>query len=174
MKVKRFIEKPDQSKAKVLVKDPRYFWNSGIFCFKASTIIKEIEKFNSELLVKCKLALERSYFDLEFQKLEEETFGKYQNISIDHCVMEKIKLAVVLPLNVGWSDIGSWKSLRDLEEKNVDDNVILGNVVSKLSSKSYLRSESRLIVTLGIKNLIVVETNDAVLIANPEYGQEVK
>ena len=173
-KIKRFIEKPDLKRAKELIKDNRFFWNSGMFCFKASSIVKEMQKFNSELLENCKLALRNSYPDLDFQKLDDKTFSQCQNISIDNAVMEKTKLGIVIPLNVGWSDIGSWKSLRDLEEKNEDNNVILGNVLPKLSKNCYLRSESRLVVTLGLDNLIVVETNDAVLIANPEYGQEVK
>ena len=88
--------------------------------------------------------------------------------------MEKTDLGIVLPLNVGWNDIGSWKSLRDLEKKNYDQNFIVGNVLSKSSKNCYLRSESRLIVGLGIENLIIVETNDAILIANPSYSQEVK
>ncbi len=173
-KIKRFIEKPDLKRAKELIKDNRFFWNSGMFCFKASSIVREMQKFNSELLESCKLALRNSYPDLDFQKLDDKTFSQCQNISIDNAVMEKTKLGIVIPLNVGWSDIGSWKSLRDLEEKNEDNNVILGNVLPKLSKNCYLRSESRLLVTLGIENLIVVETSDAVLIANPAYGQEVK
>jgi len=173
-KIKRFIEKPDLSRAKELIKDHKYFWNSGMFFFKASSIINEIKKYDSKLLENCKLALKNSYTDLDFQKLDDKTFGICQDISIDHAVMEKTKLGIVIPLSVGWSDIGSWKSLRELESKNENQNVILGNVLSKLSSNCYLRSESRLVVALGLKNLIVVETSDAILIANPEYGQEVK
>ncbi len=174
LKINRFIEKPDEKKAQELIQDKRFFWNSGMFCFKASTIVKEFEKYNSNLLVKCKSALEKSFKDLSFQRLEIETFSECEDISIDHALMEKTELGIVLPLDVGWNDIGSWKSLRDLEEKDSDGNVIVGNVLSKSSRNCYLRSESRLIVGLGIENLIVVETNDAVLIANPAYGQEVK
>ena len=173
-KIKRFIEKPDSIRAKELIKDERFFWNSGMFCFKASSIVREIQKYNSELLDNCKLALRNSYADLDFQKLDKKTFSQCKNISIDHAVMEKTKLGVVIPLNVGWSDIGSWNSIRNLEDKNKDNNVILGNIVTKFSRNCYLRSESRLVVALGVENLIVVETNDAVLIANPLYGQEIK
>ena len=122
----------------------------------------------------CKFSFKHSYPDLSFQRLHERNFENCQDISIDHAVMEKTNLGIVLPLNVGWNDIGSWKSLRDLEEKNNDQNVIIGNVISKFSKNCYLRSESRLIVGLGIENLIVVETNDAILIANPSYSQEIK
>ncbi len=173
-KIRRFIEKPDENKAKKLIKDKKFFWNSGIFCFKASSIISEFEKYNPDLLNCGKEALSKSFQDLSFQRLDKKTFCNCQDISIDHALMENTNLGVVLPLNVGWDDIGSWKSLRNLEEKNFDGNVIIGNAISKSSKNCYLRSESRLIVGLGIENLIVVETNDAVLIANPEYGQEVK
>ena len=174
LRIKRFIEKPDEKKAKELIQDKRFFWNSGMFCLKASTIVKEFEKYNPNLLIKCKIALKQSFKDLSFQRLENETFGDCEDISIDHALMEKTELGIVLPLDVGWNDIGSWKSLRDLEEKDENGNVIVGNVLSRSSRNCYLRSESRLIVGLGIENLIVVETNDAVLIANPAYGQEVK
>ncbi len=173
-KIKRFIEKPDEKKAKEFLKDERFFWNSGMFCFKASSIIKELEKYNKELLDNCKLALKNSYPDLSFMRLENNSFNTCQDISIDHAVMEKTENGIVLPLDVGWNDIGSWKSLKDLEEKNSDGNVLVGNAISKFSKNCYLRSESRLIVGLGIENLIVVETNDAILIANPDFGQEVK
>ena len=173
-KIKRFIEKPDEIKAKELIKDKRFLWNSGMFCFKASTILRELKEYNPKLLELCKSSLEKSHKDLSFQRLDTLNFENCENISIDHAVMEKTNLGVVLPLNAGWNDIGSWKSLRDIEKKDSDGNVIVGNVLSKFSKSCYLRSESRLIVGLGIENLIVVETNDAVLIANPSYGQEVK
>lgn len=173
-KILNFIEKPNENKAKELIKDKRFLWNSGMFCFKASSIIKEFEKYNLKLLNNCKLSLKNSYPDLNFQRLDEKAFYKCEDISIDHAVMEKTKLGIVIPLNTGWSDIGSWKSLKELEEKNPDGNIISGNILAKYSKDCYLRSESRLIVGLGIENLIVVETNDAVLIANPRYSQDVK
>lgn len=173
-RIRRFIEKPDKNKAEELIKDKRFFWNSGMFCFKASSIIKEFEKYNPELIKNCKLALRNSYQDLIFQRLDKNYYGNCENISIDHAVMEKTKLGMILPLNVGWNDIGSWNSLRDLEEKNSEENVLIGRTLAKFSRNCYLRSESRLIVGLGIDNLIVIETNDAVLIANPNYSQEVK
>ncbi len=173
-KIRKFIEKPNKNKAIEFFNDKRFFWNSGMFCFKASSILKELKRYNPELLENCKLSFKNSYPDLSFQRLDEKKFENCLDISIDHAVMEKTELGIVLPLNVGWNDIGSWKSLRDLEKKNYDQNVILGNVLSKFSKNCYLRSESRLIVGLGIENLIVVETNDAILIANPSYSQEVK
>ena len=157
-----------------LIQDKRFFWNSGMFCFKASSILKEFEKYNPELIKNCKLALENSSKDLIFQRLKKNYYFNCQNISIDNAVMEKTKIGMILPLNVGWNDIGSWNSLRDLEEKNLDGNVVIGKAIAKSSKNCYLRSESRLIVGIGIENLIIVETNDAVLIANPNYSQEVK
>ena len=173
-KIKRFIEKPNKSKASELIKDKKFFWNSGMFCFKASTIIKEFKKYNCELLENCKLALKNANSDLSFLRLDKNTFRNCEDISIDKAIMEKTSKGRVLALDAGWDDIGSWNSLRNLEKKDNDGNAILGKVLSKNSRNCYLRSESRLIVGLGLEDLIVVETNDAVLIANPSYGQEVK
>ncbi|MBW3042831.1 mannose-1-phosphate guanylyltransferase/mannose-6-phosphate isomerase [Prochlorococcus marinus] len=171
--IKNFIEKPNKAKAEELIKDARYTWNSGMFLFKASTIINELEKFAPEIINYCKISIEKNIVDLDFLRLEEESFKKCPKLSIDIAVMEKTKLGTVLPLNVGWSDIGSWKSLWDISQKNNDGNYINGRVVAEKSKNCYLKSEQRLIVGLGIENLIVVDTNDAILVANREHSQNI-
>tara|TARA_A100001388_G_C28765544_1_gene500504 strand:- start:1167 stop:2603 length:1437 start_codon:yes stop_codon:yes gene_type:complete len=172
--IAEFIEKPNFEKAKILFKNKKYTWNSGIFLFKAKTFLSEIERFCPSLLENCKLSLNKSKFDLDFRRLDKESFYKCDNISVDIAIMEKTKKGVVIPLDAGWSDIGSWKSVWETSEKNLDGNVIRGNVIIKNSKNSYIRSEHRLVVGIGLEDLIVTETNDALLIINKDKSQEVK
>ena len=173
-KIVRFIEKPDLEKAEQLIKDRRFLWNSGIFLFKASSILRELEKFAPKILSSCKESLKDQHYDLDFQRLERKSFELCEKISIDVAVMEKTNLGTVLPLNVGWSDIGNWESLWKYDKKDKNNNVITGKVLTTNSKNSYIRSESKLIVCLGIKNLIVVETNDAILVTDKDLSQDVK
>ncbi len=172
--ISKFIEKPDLDKARKLVSDSRFTWNSGMFLVKASVFLKEIEKYSPQVIKSCKNALKENLLDMDFQRLDKEAFEKCPNISIDFAVMEKTKLGVVFPLNVGWSDVGSWNSIWEVSNKDKDENVILGNVIIRDSNNCYVRSESRLIVGLGIENLLIVETNDAILIADKNRDQDVK
>ncbi len=172
--ISKFIEKPNIEKAKELVSDPRYTWNSGMFLFKASVFIRELENYSPQIVKSCKESLKGNMIDMEFQRLDIEAFRDCPNKSIDVAVMEKTKLGAVLPLNVGWSDIGSWKSIWDVSKKDENGNVHIGNVITKDSKNCYVRSESRLVVALGIENLLVIETNDAILIADKDHDQEVK
>ena len=173
LEIKNFIEKPNKDKAEKLIKDSRYTWNSGMFLFKASSIISELEKFAPEIIKYSKIALEKDVVDLDFLRLDAESFQKCPKISIDIAVMEKTKLGTILPLNAGWSDIGSWKSLWDISPKDNDGNYINGRIVAEKIKNCFLKSEQRLIVGLGIENLIVVDTNDAVLVANREHSQNI-
>ena len=173
LEINKFIEKPHRNLAEQLIKDSRYTWNSGMFLFKASSIIHELEKFSPEIIRYCKIALDKDVVDLDFLRLEPESFKKCPKISLDIAVMEKTKLGTVLPLNAGWSDIGSWKSLWDISQKNNDGNYINGRVIAEKSKNCYLKSEQRLIVGIGIENLIVVDTNDAILVANREQSQNI-
>ncbi len=172
--IKNFVEKPTKSKAKEFVSQKRFLWNSGMFLFKAKTILNEIDKYYPDIKHNCSQSLLKSKKDLSFIRLDSQSFEKCIDISIDVAVMEKTSLATVLPLDAGWSDIGSWKSIWETEEKDNKGNVSMGRVFSNKSENCYLRSESRLVVGLGIKNLIIVETKDAILIANKECDQEVK
>ncbi|AIQ98220.1 mannose-1-phosphate guanylyltransferase/mannose-6-phosphate isomerase [Prochlorococcus sp. MIT 0801] len=173
LEINKFIEKPNKEIAEKLIKDSRYTWNSGMFLFKASSIISELEKFSPEIINYCKIAIEKDVEDLDFLRLETESFKKCPKISLDIAVMEKTNLGTVLPLNVGWSDIGSWKSLWDISQKNKDGNYINGRIIAEQSRNCYLESEQRLIVGIGIEDLIVIDTNDAILIANRDQSQNI-
>ena len=169
-----FIEKPDLKKAKEFLKEKKYTWNSGMFTFKANTFLKELGKNYPEIIEYCTESIIRGNNDLDFVRLDKSTFEKCPNISIDIAVMEKTKIGIVFPLDVGWSDIGNWKSVWENSEKDIYKNVSKGKVILKNSKNSLLRSENRLIVGIGLENLIVVETNDAVLVVNKNHTQEVK
>ncbi len=173
LEINKFIEKPNKDIAEKLIKNSRYTWNSGMFLFKASSIIDELKKFSPEIIHYCKIAIEKDVEDLDFLRLEPESFKKCPKVSLDIAVMEKTKLGTVLPLNVGWSDIGSWKSLWDISQKNDDGNYINGRVIVEKSKNCYFKSEKRLIVGIGIENLIVVDTNDALLVASRDQSQNV-
>ena len=172
--VKSFLEKPNKDKALEFLSQKRFLWNSGMFLFKAKKIIEEIDKFNPNLIEFCKKALDNGKKDLAFLRLEEQNFCKCPNLSIDIAVMEKTKSSVVIPLDVGWSDIGSWRSIWEIEKKDESNNVSIGQAIIQDGKNCYIRSSNRLVVGLGIKNLIIIETDDAVLIADNEKDQEVK
>ena len=172
--IESFIEKPDILTAQKLLKDKRYTWNSGMFMFKAKIILDEIDHYSPDVLKYCKNALKPNLLDLDFQRLDKSEFVKCPEISIDFAVMEKTKKATVLSLDVGWADIGSWDSVWDVSKKNKDGNFIKGNILTINTSNSYLRSEGRLIAAIGVKDLIIVETRDAILISNKSSSQDVK
>ena len=172
--IESFLEKPDLNTAKKLIKDNRFTWNSGMFMFKAKEIIKEINKFTPDILLSCKKALSNSVLDLDFQRLEKVSFEKCNNISIDIAVMEKTSKGIVIPLDVGWSDVGSWEVVWETSNKDEDGNYTEGEVVLENTKNSYFRSENRLIVGIDLKNLIVVETGDAILISEKNSSQKVK
>ena len=169
--INKFIEKPNKGIAEKLIKDSRYTWNSGMFLFRASSIISELKKFSPEIIKYSKIAIEKDVKDLDFLRLEDESFKKCPKISLDVAVMEKTKLGTVLPLNVGWSDIGSWKSLWDISQKNNDGNYMNGRVIADKSKNCYFKSDQRLIVGIGVENLIVVDTNDAILVSSRDQSQ---
>ena len=169
-----FIEKPNLEKAKKLIEDKRFTWNSGIFMFRAKTIIEEIQKYSPDIYSSCLEAIKKSKSDLDFQRLDKKSFKKCPNISIDIAVMEKTSKGIVIPLDAQWSDIGSWKSVWELSEKDKNLNYKEGKVMLSKTKNSYLRGEDRLVVGIGLRNLIVIETNDAILIADKEYSQDIK
>ena len=169
-----FIEKPNINKAKELIKDKRFTWNSGMFLFKAKAILGEIEKYHPEIITYCKESLRSKLLDLDFQRLDIKSFSKCPNISIDISVMEKTSMGTVLPLDAGWSDIGSWNSVWQINNKDQEGNAIEGNVIIKNTSNCYIRGEKRLVAAIGLKNLIIVETGDAILIVEKDQSQEVK
>ena len=169
-----FLEKPNLERAKDLIEDKRFSWNSGIFMFKAKTIIEEIEKYSPDIVKYCQESLKQSRNDLDFIRLEKISFEKCPNISIDCAVMEKTKKGTVLPLDANWNDIGSWQSVWEVSDKDKYGNFTKGKTIIKNSKNCYLSSEDRLVVAIGLKDLIVVETNDAILVSNKSESQKVK
>ena len=173
-KIDCFIEKPDMDSAEMFIKDKRFTWNSGIFMFQANSILKELHEFSPLIVKHCQSSLEKKLFDLDFQRLDEDSFRPCPNISIDVAVMEKTKNALVFPLDAGWSDVGSWDFVWRISKADSNGNVKEGNIVDKNTKNSYLHSQSRMVATIGLNNMIIVETRDAILVANKEYSQEVK
>ena len=170
----RFVEKPDLATAETLVASGRYTWNSGMFLFRASAILAELEHWAPEVVHACRTALEHDGSDLEFLRLERESFANCPNVALDVAVMERTSLGSVLPLEAGWSDVGSWSALWETGERDGSGNVLRGRVISENSRNCYLRSEHRLVVGLGVEDLVVVETDDVVLVAHRDRAQEVK
>ena len=173
-KVDQFIEKPDEKTAKLLIKDKKYSWNSGMFVFKANTIYDEIKNFAPEILKNCEICLKKSVNDLDFFRLDKNSFLNCENISIDVAVFEKTNKAVVVPLNCGWNDIGSWESLWEISKKDIRGNSLNGKVLIHDTQDSLIRSEDKLVVSIGLENVIIIETKDAVLVAKKNCAQDLK
>ena len=172
--IARFVEKPDQATAEQFLATGRFAWNSGMFLFKASAMLAELERLAPDVVSCCRAALEQDSADLDFLRLEREAFARCPNVAIDVAVMEQTALGSVLPLDVGWSDVGSWSALWETGDRDSDGNVVQGRVITQESRNCYLRSEHRLVVGLGVENLVVVETDDAVLIADRSKAQDIK
>ena len=174
IEIEKFVEKPDLTTAKRFIKDSSYNWNSGIYMFKASTVIREIEKFNPEILNSCKKSLQAKNIDLFFERLDKKSFKNCPNISFDDAIMEKTDLGVVIPLRAGWSDVGGWKAFWENYPKDTNGNFLLGDALEIDSKDNLIISNSRLTIGLGIENLIVIETNDAVLVTHKNKSEKVK
>ncbi|MFM7547311.1 MAG: mannose-1-phosphate guanylyltransferase/mannose-6-phosphate isomerase [Cyanobacteriota bacterium] len=172
--IARFVEKPDRATAEQFLATGRFTWNSGMFLFKASAILAELERLAPEVVSACRSALEHDAADLDFLRLEREAFAGCPNVAIDVAVMEKTDRGAVLPLEAGWSDVGSWSALWETADQDSDGNVLRGRVISHGARNCYLRSEHRLVVGLGVEDLVVVETDDVVLVAHRGRAQEVK
>ena len=172
--VLQFVEKPDLDSAKEYIKSKQYFWNGGIFLFKATDFIDELKKFSPKLLDLCKKSYENSINDLDFLRLEADAFGDCDNISIDYAVMEKSKKVCVSSLNVGWSDVGSWQSIASHSEIDENGNSLKGDVVIYDTKNCYIDSKHSLVTTIGVKDLIIVSLKDVTLIANKNSSQDVK
>ena len=172
--IDRFIEKPDIETAKEFLKDKKFVWNSGIFSFKADIFINEIKKFSFNIFETCNSALTNSTSDLDFKRIDSHYFSKCPNSSVDIAIMEKTNLGTVLNLNAGWSDLGDWKSLWEISEKDINNNCTEGKTFLKNATGCLFKSENRLIVGVDINDLVIVETRDAVLVANKHSSQRIK
>ncbi|HCO6667729.1 TPA: mannose-1-phosphate guanylyltransferase/mannose-6-phosphate isomerase [Escherichia coli] len=173
-KVNSFVEKPDLETAKNYLEQKCYLWNSGIFMFKASVYLDELKKFRPDILAACKESLSSASTDLDFIRLNSDVFAECPDESIDYAVMEKTQDCVVIPLDADWSDIGSWTSLWEISEKDEHENVSHGDVINYNSRNNYIYSEGSLISTVGVNNLIIVQTKDALLVAQQDNVQDIK
>ncbi len=174
LKIKSFIEKPNLKKANEYLNKDHFLWNSGIFLFKSNSIINALKLYEPELLSFCQQALNKSSKDLDFQRIDKDSFRKCPNISIDNAVMERTKNACVIPLNAGWSDVGNWKALWEIEKKDKNGNVISGDVLLEKVKDSYVYSKKNLLVGIDLQDLIIVQTDDATLVVNKNRSQEIK
>ncbi|MRI34320.1 mannose-1-phosphate guanylyltransferase/mannose-6-phosphate isomerase [Endozoicomonas sp. OPT23] len=172
--VRKFVEKPDLEKAQSYLASGNYYWNSGMFLFKASRYLEELEKFRPDILKVCKKSMVVQDTDLDFVRLDEDVFKACLDESIDYAVMEKTTDAVVVPLNAGWSDVGSWSSLADISEEDDAGNATLGDVILHDTRNTYVRSEKKLIATVGVDDLVITESDDAILVAHKNQVQDVK
>jgi mannose-1-phosphate guanylyltransferase/mannose-1-phosphate guanylyltransferase/mannose-6-phosphate isomerase len=173
-KIERFVEKPDAQTAKSYLESGDYLWNSGMFVFKAQTLLDEMGAYAPEIVEACRQALATAGADLDFLRLGADAFGRCPEDSIDYAVMERTSKGAVIPLSSGWNDLGSWDALWHDGVKDENGNVSRGDVVLHDVSGSYLHAETRLLTAVGLENHIVVETSDAVLVAPKDRVQDVK
>ena len=172
--VAEFIEKPDLATATGFLARGGYDWNSGMFLFKANTYLEELERLEPDIITHCRDAIDNGETDLDFIRLAEKPFSQCASKSIDYAVMEHTDKAAVVPADMGWNDVGSWTALWDDGAKDGSGNVLVGDVLALDSARSYLRSEGPLIAALGVDDLVVVATSDAILIAPKHRTQDVR
>ena len=172
--VDAFVEKPDADTARGYLDAGGYFWNAGIFLFRADRMIRELEALAPDIWRHAARAVTTGRLDLDFLRLSAEAFELCPSDSINYAVMEHTKDAVVVPADIGWSDVGSWTALWDIGDKDAHGNVVSGDAVMQETQNTFIRAESRLVATIGVDDLIVVETSDAVLVARRDKVQDVK
>ena len=172
--VAEFVEKPELETAKQYVESGDFFWNSGMFMFKASRYIEELGKYHPEMLEICRRAIETEAPDLDFIRVDSEIFATCPDDSIDYAVMEKTDSAAMVSLDAGWSDVGSWTSLWETADKDDNGNVCVGDTILENTKNSYVNAEQRLVSVIGLEDVIVVETKDAVMVAHKDDAQSIK
>ncbi|WP_442488284.1 mannose-1-phosphate guanylyltransferase/mannose-6-phosphate isomerase [Halomonas litopenaei] len=175
-RVDSFVEKPDAERAQRYLDSGDYLWNSGIFLVGASHYLDELAAHAPDILQHCRAAFDRRKEDMDFLRIDEALFAECRSESIDYAVMEHTQAAAVVPMNPGWSDIGSWDAIHELKQRSADEhgNATQGDVLLFESSGNLVRSESRLVAGLGVNDLVIVETDDAVLVASREHAQQTK
>jgi mannose-1-phosphate guanylyltransferase len=171
--VDQFIEKPSTKNAKQYFESGEYYWNSGIFLFNSNRYLEELNKFRPNIYEACKNSMRGTKTDFNFLRVDEESFKECPNESVDYAVMENTADAVVIPMDVGWSDVGSWSSLWDITNKDKNGNVIQGDVITLNSNNSFIRSDDKMVTAIGVDNLVIAATKDVVMIANKDNAHDV-
>jgi len=172
--VNEFVEKPSSKLAKEYLLSGDYLWNSGMFLFRASRYLDELKKFRPDIFEACKAATVGITSDLDFCRIKKADFISCPADSVDYAVMEKTADAVVFPMDAGWSDIGSWSSLWDISEKDINGNVSLGDVITHRTKNSFVRTDGQLVTTIGVNDLVIIATKDAVMVAHKDSVQDTK
>jgi mannose-1-phosphate guanylyltransferase/mannose-6-phosphate isomerase len=172
-RVEAFTEKPDKLTAERYLATGDHYWNSGIFVLNVRTLLSELERLEPALLEAAKGALAKAKEDMGFLRLDAEAFAKAPNISIDYAVMERTKSAAMLPLDIGWTDVGSWSSLWDISARDQHGNAVHGDALLESTTDCYVHSERALVSTIGVKDLVIVDTPDALLVADRSRAQDV-
>jgi mannose-1-phosphate guanylyltransferase len=172
--VDAFVEKPSIEVAKEYLESGDYFWNSGMFLFKASRYLEELKKHRPDIYEACQLSMDGTSKDNDFLRINQTAFSACPSDSIDYAVMEKTDDAVVVPMDAGWSDIGSWSSLWDISEKDGNGNATYGDVMIHESHNSYIRTDEKLVAAIGVDNLVIVSTKDVLVVAHKDSVQDVK
>ncbi|KRG69618.1 mannose-1-phosphate guanylyltransferase/mannose-6-phosphate isomerase [Pseudoxanthomonas dokdonensis] len=173
MPVEEFVEKPDLQTARMYLESGNYYWNSGMFLFKASRYLAEVEKLQPAILSACREALDKAQADTDFVRLDPDAFANSPNDSIDYAIMEKTDAATVVPMDAGWSDVGSWSALWEISDKDATGNAHHGDVIEVDCHDTYAYG-SKLIAMVGLNDVVVVETDDAVMVGHRDRIQEVK
>jgi len=172
--VEEFVEKPDKITAEEYLRSGDFYWNSGMFLFRASRYLDELKEHRPDILAACESAISGASKDVDFVRPDSEAFLACPDESIDYAVMEKTSHGIVVPMDCGWSDVGSWSAIWDIAEKDDFGNAFKGDVVMHDTSDSYIHSDGKLIAAVGIKNMVIVESDDAIMIADKDRVQEVK
>lgn len=172
--VEQFVEKPDLATAEQYLAAGCYYWNSGMFVFNTEVFLSEMEHYSPEVVVAAEQARTLAVHDLDFIRIDRDAFATAPNISIDYALMEKSQKVVCVPLDAGWSDVGDWKSFSDLSDKDEANNSFIGDTIDIGSSDTLVFSQDKLVATVGVKNLMIINTPDAVLVADKSQAQQVK
>jgi mannose-1-phosphate guanylyltransferase/mannose-6-phosphate isomerase len=172
--IAQFVEKPDERRAREFLASGDYLWNSGMFLFRVGRYLDELQRHAPDIAAACAAAYAAAQRDLDFTRVDSRAFSACRSDSIDYAVMERTADAVVVPLDAGWSDVGSWSSLHEALPQDADGNVIRGDVIAEATRGCYLYADSRLVATVGLEDCVVIETKDAVLVAPKSRVQEVK
>ena len=172
--VDEFIEKPSNKQAEKYIISGDYLWNSGMFLFRASRYLDELKKFRPDIFEACKASTIEIKTDLDFLRVNKEKFISCPANSVDYAVMEKTADAVVFPMEVGWCDIGSWSSLWDISEKDINGNISIGDVMTHNTKNSFIRTDGQLVASVGVNNLVIISTKDAVMVAHKDSVQDTK